>query len=386
MTLTERVVRDAKPGPKTAIIWDTQVRGLGLRIAPGGTKAFILNYRVDGRERRATLARASETTLKDIRERAGAELVRIRAGETDPLDRRRERREAPTVAEGVDRFFREYVPRRMEDGRMKERTVYDYRKQWGRTVNSAPAFGKLRIEKVTRQDVEQAIAQRGRIQRNRVLAFLSRLFTYFESLELRPQHSNPCRYVEKAREEARDRVLSPSELSGLTKALDTERATYPAATAAVAVAAVTGLRIGEILAMQWEHIDMETGRVLLPETKTGRRWHDLPEAALTVLAGLPRWGEWAFTTTGRAPITYKTAAAAFARARKAAGLEDVRLHDLRRTFATNAAAAGLSALQLQHLLGWKQAAMPARYVNLAGEATRESRRALGAEIAALMDM
>lgn len=388
MALTERTVRDAKPGPKTYIVWDSQVRGLGLRVAPGGTKAYILNYRTpEGRERRATLARASEIGLKDVRERAGAELVSIRAGKADPLDRRKKARAAPTVAEGVERFFREYAPRRIEDGRMKERTAKEYARQWALTNSEDSAFGKMRIEKVTRQDVERAIIKRAPMQRNRVLAFLSRLFTYFESIEYRPQHSNPCRYVEKARENVRDRVLSPAELKELATALDTERESAPAATASVAVAALTGLRISEVLAMQWEHIDMDTGRVLLPETKTGRRWHDLPDAALAVIGSLPRLNGYIFTTGLKdcnAPITYKTASGAFRRARKAAGLEDVRLHDLRRTFATNAAAAGLSALQLQHLLGWKQAAMPARYVNLAGEATRESRRALGAQIADMM--
>ena len=323
--------------------------------------------------------------MKAVRERAGAELAAIRAGEADPLRARQEAKDALTVAEGVERFFREYAPRRIEDGRMKPATMETYRKQFTLTLKNVPAFGKLRIEAVTRADIERAIAPRGRIERNRVLAFLSRVFTYFEALELRPQHSNPCRHIEKAREEPRDRVLTPSEMGALASALEGEAGASPAAVAAVRIAAVTGLRISEVLAMQWEHIDTETGRTLLPDTKTGRRWHDLPDAALAVLNALPRINAWCFTTGRNAPITYKTARGAFARARKAAGIEDCRLHDLRRTFATNAAAAGLSTLQLQHLLGWKQATMPARYVNLAGEATRESRRQLGAEIAAMME-
>ena len=326
-------------------------------------------------------------TLRSARKRAGAELVAIRDGAQGPAERKREREAAATVAEGAGRFFREYAPRRIEDGRMKPSTVKEYRRQWALTLGDAPAFGALRIEAVTRADIERAIAPRARIQRNRVLAFLNRLFTYFEALEYRPQHSNPCRHVEKAREEARDRVLTPSELGALASALDGEAEASPAAVAAVRVAAVTGLRIGEVIAMTWANIDMDSGRTLLPETKTGRRWHDMPDAALAVLSGLPRLNEWCFTTGGyrSAAITYKTAAGVFRRACKAAGLADCRLHDLRRSFATNAAAAGLSALQLQHLLGWKQTTTASRYVSLAGEATRESRRALGAQVAAMMD-
>ncbi len=385
--LTEKTIRDAAADGKTRTIWDSKVAGLGLQITAGGTKNFVIRYKVAGRKRQAIIARAGQISLAEARKRAGIELVKIRAGEADPLEREREARAAPTVAEGVERFFREYAPRRIEQGRMKPATVATYRSQWNRTLKSVPAFGALRIEAVTRADIERAIAPRARIQRNRVLAFLSRIFNYFEALEYRPQHSNPCRHIEKAREEARDRVLSPSELGELATALDAEAEASPAAVAAVRVAAVTGLRIGEVIAMEWTHIDMETGRTLLPETKTGRRWHDMPDAALAVLSALPRLNEWCFTTGGArgAAITYKTARGAFVRACKAAGLADCRLHDLRRSFATNAAAAGLSALQLQHLLGWKQATMPARYVNLAGEATRESRRALGAQVAAMMD-
>ena len=363
------------------------MKGLGLRVTTAGAKAFVLSYRADGRKHIVTIGRPGELTLREARNRAARELAAIRDGAAGPAERKRDRLDAPTVTEGAERFFREYVPRRLDDRRMKPATVETYRNQWNRTLKSVPAFGALRIEAVTRADIERAIAPRARIQRNRVLAFLNRLFNYFEALEYRPQHSNPCRHVEKAREEARDRVLSPSELGALASALEGEAEASPAAVAAVRVAAVTGLRIGEVIVMQWQHIDMETGRTLLPETKTGRRWHDMPDAALAVLSGLPRLNEWCFTTGGArsAAITYKTARGVFARACKAAGLADCRLHDLRRSFATNAAAAGLSALQLQHLLGWKQAAMPARYVNLAGEATRESRRALGAEIAAMMD-
>ena len=125
--LTERIIRDAKPGPKIRILWDSTVKGLGLRITPKGVKSYILNYRINGRERRATLARASEISLKIARERAGDQLVRIRAGEDDPLKRKREAKEAPTVADGLRRFFDEFVPARQKLGRLSARTRTEYR-------------------------------------------------------------------------------------------------------------------------------------------------------------------------------------------------------------------------------------------------------------------
>ena len=127
--LTERIIRDAKPRAATFTVWDTQVRGLGFRVTPAGVKSFILDYRTQGRRRRATLARCSEVSLREARERAGRELVAIRAGEVDPLERRREGREAPNVGEGLDRFLEEYAPERTRLGRLAPRTLQTYRNQ-----------------------------------------------------------------------------------------------------------------------------------------------------------------------------------------------------------------------------------------------------------------
>ena len=382
MGLTERIVRDAKPRPKTTILWDGQVKGLGLRIAPGGTKSYILNYRVSGKERRATLARASEISLKAARERAGLELAAIRAGEADPLRRREEAARAETVNDGLDRFFEVYIPERLRIGRISPRTVKDYRGMVDRTLR--PAIGKLRIEEVKRADIESAVAKRGRVQRNRTLALASRLFTLFEQWELRPQHSNPVRGIERAREEPRDRVFSPSELAALAGVLTDMEEKHPAAVAAIRFAALTGLRIGEVLAVRWQDVEFETGRLILPTTKTGRRQHDLPTPALELLAALPRVGEGAFTAEGRAPLSYYWCRIVFAMAAKAAGLEDVRLHDLRRTVMTRAAMAGVGTHVLRDLLGHKTTVMADRYVRAVGNPVREAREAVGNEIAAMM--
>ena len=218
--LTERLIRDTPPGEKDRILWDAQIKGLGVRIRTSGTKTYILNYRVNGREHRATLARVGEIALREARERAGVELVRIRAGEADPLTRRREARGAPTVDEGLDRFFAEYVPARLEAGRLASRTVHGYRHQADRYLR--PALGRRRIGDITRGDIERMVARLGvvaPVQRNRVLAFTSRVFRLFEDWGVRAQHTNPVRGIERSREEARDRVLAPSELAALGEAL-----------------------------------------------------------------------------------------------------------------------------------------------------------------------
>ncbi len=384
--LTEKRIRDAKPGPKPAFLWDGQVKGFGLRVFPTGHKAFVLKYRdAAGRTKLATLARASEISLADARERAARELVKMRDGETDPLQRRQEARNAPTVADLCARFLTDYAPGRIERGRLTERTLREYRLQIDKYV--LPALGRSKVAAVTRGDVESMVAGLPGTTRNRVLALASRLFTLAEHWEIRPQHSNPARGIERAREEPRDRTLSASELAGLSSALTERAERCPASVAAIRFAAVTGLRIGEILAIRWEHVDFETGRLTMPETKTGRRVHDLPAPALAVLAGLPRWNAcpWVFTGSGTAAVTYRTVRQHFAEAARAAGLDDVRLHDLRRTVMTSAAAAGVGTHVLRDLLGHKTTAMADRYVRAVGNPVRDAREQVGATMAAMMD-
>ena len=109
--LTERTIRDQKPGEKNHIIWDTKLKGLGCRITPAGSQAFVLRYTdAKGRQRLATLARVSEISLKHARELAAREMVRVRMGEADILSRREERRNSLTVAEESPHFSTSSAP------------------------------------------------------------------------------------------------------------------------------------------------------------------------------------------------------------------------------------------------------------------------------------
>ena len=382
--LTERKIRDAKPGPKAVILWDGQLRGFGVKVQPGGSKAYVLSYRTGGRKRQVTLARVGELSLKAARERAGSELVAIRDGTTDPLERREEARSAPTVADAVERFLGSYSEGRIERGRMSPRTLRDYASQCRSTI--LPALGRLRVVDVETHHVERMVEPLRPVMRNRVLAVTSRIFTLCEHWGLRPQRTNPVRGIERAIETARKRVLSAEEFAALAKALDARADENPAPVAAIRVAALTGLRISEVLAIEWANINMETGALHMPETKTGARDHDMPAPALAIIADRPRVNgcPYVFSTDGRSAVGYKHVRTVFKAVCEAAGLEGVNLHDLRRSVATRAAMAGLTSLQLRDLLGWASLSMPARYVELAGETARQHRQAIGDEIAGLM--
>ncbi len=382
--LTERRIRDAKAESKTRFLWDVQVKNLGVRITPKGVKSYVVFYRSAGQKHLATLARVAELSLREARERAGRQLAAIRAGEAHPLERRRRGREAPTVADGLDRFFGEYVPTRLAIGRMAPRTVQIYRSQAKLYIR--PALGGRRVVDVGSRDVELAVGRLPSATRNRALAFVSRLFSLFETWEWRPQQTNPVRGIERAREDPRDRVLGAAELAALATALDRLDERFPASVAAIRVAALTGLRISEVLAIRWEHVDSASRRVILPQTKTGRRSHHFPAAALDIMRAVPRLneGHQVFAVDARGALTYRTVRHHFGDAVKRAGLSDVRLHDLRRTFMTNAAAAGVGTHVLRDLLGHKSTAMADRYVRSVGSPVADAREAVGSAMAAAM--
>ena len=381
--LTERTIRNQKPGPKNAILWDAKLKGLGCRITPMGSQAFVLRYTdAKGRQRLATLARVSEVSLKDARELAARELVKIRMGEDDLLTRRKERRVSNTVAQGIASFFEEYCPRRVATKRMTPGTVREYRKQAERYL--VPELGKLNVDEVGRHHVERMVDPLRPVLRNRVLALTSRIFRYFEDQGQRRQYDNPCRGIERSREEPRDRTLNPTEIAALGKALS-ESDIDPPSRFAIRFAMLTGLRISEIISMRWECVNFESGTVLLPTTKTGRRTHPLSTAALSVLAGLPIKGDHVFSTRALLPINYWTVRQSFVKVVKEAGLTDVRLHDLRRTFMTRAAESGIASHTLRDLLGHKTAAMADRYIRRANVPVVDATEAVSGALAAMMN-
>lgn len=379
MGLTAKKVRDAKGGDKTRIEWDDTVKGLGLRVTAKGVKAFILDYRAHGTKRRMTLGRIKELDLDSARDKAVIILQMVRDGR-DPLQEFQDLKNLPTVAEALVKFDTDHMKRKAALGKMSENTIRTYRGQIKRVIK--PALGKKRVKDVTKKDVEKMVAKLKPVMRNRILALSSSFFRRCEDWELRPQNTNPARGIDKATEEARDRTLSPDELSRLSDALNSVNEWCALA---IRLAALTGLRIGEVRTIRWDNVDLESGAIVLPKTKTGRRIHTLPYSAVELLKDAKRVGE--YVIAGRdadKPMHDRTVSKAFEKACELAGIEGATLHDLRRTAMTLAAGTGANSHLLRDMVGHKTTAMADRYVRQAGEPLIELRKQVGATVADYM--
>jgi integrase len=340
--LSKRVVDaltyDRKSGAQYA--WDDELAGFGVRVYPTGRKAYVVTYRTEGRQRFLTIGRVGPMTCHEARTRALEVLASVGRGH-DPAGERIAYREAPTVADMAERFLREHArPRR------KASTAYAY-EQLLRTY-VLPRFGRRKVADVTRADVAGLHAELSHVpyQANRSLAVLSKAFNLCEVWGWRPDGSNPCRHIQRYREEKRERFLSGEEMTRLADAIseaERQQTECPAAIAAIRLLALTGCRSSEIKKLRWSEVDFERRCLRLSDSKTGRRTVYLNTSALEVLAGIERLPGNPYVIVGAKPGAHLIGLSRpWFRIRKRAGLEDVRLHDLRHSFASVAAASGLS--------------------------------------------
>jgi integrase len=239
--------------------------------------------------------------------------------------------------------------------RCKPRTAEEYQFAVSRYI--CPVLGHHRIADLTRADVAQLHHQlRDRpYQANRSLAVLSKMMNLSEEWGLRPDGSNPCRHVKMYREEKRERYLTKDELRRLGAALaDAERdgTESPFAMVAVGLLILTGARLMEILTLRWEYIDFENEVLRLPDCKTGAKLIHLNEPAINLLRALPQMVGNPHVIAGKKDgASLVNLGKPWRRICAKAGLTDVRLHDLRHSFASVAVGSGMSLPMIGKLLG-----------------------------------
>ncbi len=383
--LTKRFVESVEPGDRDVFAWDDKLAGFGLRVKPSGVRSYIVQYRNrQGRSRRYTIGQHGVLTPDQAREEAAEVLRRAKRG-GDPTAECKAARKAPTVAELCDRFLAEHL-----EVHTKPTTTREYRRLI--EVRIKPEIGALKAVAVTRQDVIKLHRKMGGTPRqaNLTLAVLSKLFNLAELWEVRSENTNPCRLVKRYREAKRERFLSEAELARLGAVLDQaerEQLALPGVINTLRLLALTGCRLGEILSLRWEDVDFEVGTLDLPDAKAGARAHPVAAPALAVLAHIPTVEGSPWVLHGASPrsrLAVNTVEQTWRRLRQRAGLEDVRIHDLRHTAGTYAGQAGANAYLVRDLLGHKTLAMTSRYVNRDVDPLRALAERVESRIAAAM--
>jgi integrase len=385
--LTDKLAKEAPSptGPRlNAITYDNEVKGFGLRVTRGGDRAFVLNYRIAGRERRLTIGSYPDWTVVAARNEAKRLKREIDLGR-DPLAERIAIRESPTVADLADRFLAEHGPRKRERSRLEDEGLI---RQWIR-----PELGRMKVADIRHADVDalhRKITGRGTLTRaNRTVALVSRMFTLAIRWEWRPD--NPAAGIERNYEQPRQRYLVGDELRRLTDALSVHP--NQQAADAIRLLLLTGARRSEVLAATWDQFDLGDGVWIKPSSHTKqKREHRVPLSAPArqLLAKIKAAVEQRAVETGRASpfvfpartgpghmIELKTAWATICRV---AQLDGVRVHDLRHSYASILASAGLSLPVIGALLGHTQPGTTARYSHLFDDPLRAATERVGAVV------
>ena len=380
--LTKRFVEATEIRANRYDIFDSQIPGFGIRIAPSGTRTYALMYRSGGRRWRVSLGRHGIVTPEQARETAIDILARVKRGE-NPAASRQGGGQITTVADLAERFDEEHVA-----VRLKPRTAKEYRRNVQLFI--MPALGRLKVTEVTRADVSRFHHEfrETPYQSNRNLEIVSKMFNLAEMWGLRPDGSNPCRHVKKYKEEKRERYLSADEIARLGEVLrqcEQEGIESASTINLIRLLMLTGCRLSEIQTLKWGYVDFENRALHLPDSKTGVKTVHLGPPALKVLIEIERIEGNPWVITGKLENTHlQEPQRPWRRIRKRAGLDDVRIHDLRHTFASVAVSGGQGLPMIGKLLGHTQVQTTARYAHLAADPIKQAAADVSASIAAAL--
>jgi integrase len=363
--------------PVNTTMWDTDLKGFCARRQNGGTISYQLKMRVNGQIRWFTIGRHGQPWTPDSARKQALQVM------ADPSIAEKPTVETKlTFAVVADRFMANHGTK-IKDSTLKEYTSL-------MRMYLMPAFGTKPILAITRANVSTAHASWKEFPRaaNHALSVLSKMMSWAEDQGYRPEGANPCQRVQRYKENKKERFLTPDELARLGEALDkaaTSHLVNPYAIAAIQLLIFTGARLNEILTLEWAHVDLERRIIFLPDSKTGKKPLTLNDPAIEVLKALPRFAHNPYVIVGHRHCSHLVNLhKPWTVIRKEAGLDTVRIHDLRHTFASVAVAAGGSLPILGRQLGHSQSQTTQRYAHLADDPVRKLTQATGVVLAEAM--
>ena len=353
---------------------DTEIRGFVLELRASGGATFYFRYRdAQGKLRFHNLGRADEVSVSDARAKAHKMLQMVIEGGDPKLESHRFR-DVPTFGEFVAERYLPYAKTRKRSWETDEIILRNH---------LLPPLGALRLNRITRSDVvalHHAAKEKGYAAGtcNRMLVLTKFIFNCAIRWDVLPPNSNPCQGVEPFEDNgARERYLSADEVARLFDEL--ERNGNVQLNQVIRLLLYTGARKSEILGARWEFIDFSRRLLTVPLSKSGKpRYIPLSDAALEVLNAIPRDPEvpWVFFN----PKTKQRLVSIFTSwntIRKRAGIPEVRLHDLRHSYASFLVNAGRSLYEVQKLLGHHDPKVTMRYAHLSPGAMLEAVNVVG---------
>jgi integrase len=362
------------------MVRDTEVRGFGVRRQLGAP-VYFLRKKIRGRDRWIIIGPHGAPWTPETARGEAHRLIGMIAGGKDPSPAVRDL-DNPTVAEATEHFMAEHGVNLKPTSAEKYEILL--------RLHILPAVGYLRVADLTRAEVLKLHARLARkaSTANYCVAILSKLMSWCEERGLRLPQSNPCFKLKKFRETKRQRYLSSEEIGRLSAVLEEHSLRGGESlfiVAAIRLLLLTGARVGEILNLKWAHVDLERGVLLLPDSKTGQKTIRLNRHACSILAALPRVQGNPFVIVGRREgARLINLQKPWRRLRAEAGLPDVRMHDLRHSFASTAAGLKGSLHMIGKLLGHSHPHTTARYAHLADDPVQKLNDEVGEAIAAAM--
>lgn len=420
-TISNRSVDDLQcpADADRAFLWDDALSGFGVVAYPSGKKVYVAQFRQHGRSHRMKLGEHGRLTPKEARS-AAKKVLGIVEGGKNPLLDRQQAKGVRTFGEVADDYMVQHAGKKC-----KPRTAAEYERLL--KLHIRPALGSKRIVDVRRTDTARMHGKMADspAAANRCLSLISGIWTWAARRDEVSFEANPAKGIERYPEKGCERYLTGEELGKLGDALrlaetvgipwevdeagpnakhmpKDQRVTIidPYAAAALRLLILTGARLQEVLKAQWAWIDWQRNILFLPDSKTGRKPLYLSAPALAVLESLPRLQGNPYVIPGHGKRKRKGAVTTAKKdeptarvdlkkpwraIRRVAGLDGVRLHDLRHSFASVGAGASLGLPILGKLLGHSQPSTTARYSHLAADPMHRAAELIGGQIAAALD-
>ena len=375
--LTDTRISKLKAGDVEYMVWDTRIAGFGVRVRPTGHKSYVYHRHVEGQSRKFTFGPVALGSVDEARRDCMEVWGRMQSGER-----------AEVVDDAEAPLFRDFVagPWRaacFEPCKQSTRTSKD----WALNNQLLPVFGAMPLDRIERTGVIRwfegysAAAPGGA---NSALLVFRQIMNH--AISRGHIETNPTRGLKRNPRPKLTRFLSREEIGRLHEVLDGYEPRQPSGKAQadiIRLLLLTGCRAGEIVKLRWREVDGDT--LELEDSKTGPRQVLLSPEARAIIERQPRPGSpWVFPSPMN-PARARTDLSLWKRVRKLAGIEDVRLHDLRHTFASQAAMQGIPLPVVARLLGHTQVQMTLRYAHVSDRDVEAAAERIGGVMAGIIN-